>query len=270
MSDRILTSIADLVEQTPDVDNRGVFEQLWAILGEMDQRIQQRFELQRDPCCERFADYRELGSESEGSLSAFSGPEVDWYVHSYIGSPESTFTNMHITLSMGPQSRVPHFGFALGTVPDIFVYMDYLPRCELATNPDYLDRYYSEVNQEFLRLQADQRLNPFISQDLYTRVALTPTAVCYTAPVADDTIALLREVALERLDRWLGWVDSAEATPLEERPALAARDEAIRRTICERDPANVIADKMFGVETASAMVETLWGGNRSLPRPGLN
>ncbi|TXS96412.1 red chlorophyll catabolite reductase [Parahaliea maris] len=270
MSERILTSIADMVEQTPDVDNRSVFSQLWDILGEMDRRIRDRFELQRDPCSDRFADYRKLGSESEGSLSTYSGPEVDWYVHSYIGSPESTFTNMHITLSLGPQSRVPHFGFAFGTVPDIFVYMDYLPRCDLAENPQYLDHYYTEMNQEYLRLQADERLNPFISQDLYTRVALTPTAVCYTAKVDDDVIANLRTIALERLERWFGWVDAAEATAPGEREALARRDELIRRTICERDPANVLAERLFGKDIADTMVTTLWGGNRTLPRPGLS
>ena len=269
MSERILTPIADLVEQNPNVNNRSVFKQLWQVLGEMDRRIQARFELQRDPCCERFADYRELGSESEGSLSTYSGPEVDWYVHSYIGSPESTFTNMHITLSLGPQYDVPHFGFALGTVPDLFVYMDYLPRCDLVANPDYVDRYYSEVNREFLELQADDRLNPFISRDLYTRVAVTPTAVCYTARVDDAVIEKLHQIALERLDRWLGWVDAAEPTDPALRPALAARDETVRRTICERDPANLVAERMFGLDTANAMVQTLWGANRTLPRPGL-
>ncbi len=268
MSERILTSIADLVEQTPDVDNRAVFNRLWDILGAMDQRIRERFELHTDPCCEPFADYRKLGG-SEGSLTTRSGPEVDWYVHSYIGSPESTFTNMHITLSLGPQSTVPHFGFALGTVPDLFMYMDYLPRVELAANPDYVDRYYSDANEEFLDLQEDPRFNPFISRDLYTRVALTPTAVCYTAKAADDVIEKISGIGFKRLDQWLSWVDEAETVPHAERAALAQRDELIRRTICERDPANKVAERLFGEEAAEGMVTTLWGGNRTLPRPGL-
>ena len=37
MSERILTPIIDLVEQSPDVDNREVFNQLWSILGEMNE-----------------------------------------------------------------------------------------------------------------------------------------------------------------------------------------------------------------------------------------
>ena len=158
MSERILTPIIDLVEQSPDVDNRGVFNQLWAILDEMNSKIQARFELNLDPCSERFHDYKAIATSedgAEGSLKTYSGPEVDWYVHSYIGSPESTFTNMHITLSLGPQTLVPNFGFALGTVPDLFMYMDYLPRVDLLSNIDYADQYYTEVNEEFLDLQED-------------------------------------------------------------------------------------------------------------------
>jgi hypothetical protein len=192
MSERILTPIIDMVEQSPDVNNREVFNQLWSILGEMNDKIQARFELNLDPCSERFRDYKRISvaeEGAEGSLHTYSGPEVDWYVHSYIGSPESTFTNMHITLSLGPQYLVPNFGFALGTVPDLFMYMDYIPRVDLIANIDYVDRYYSEVNEEFLDLQSDDRFNPFISRDLYTRVAMTPTAVGYTAKAETDLIA---------------------------------------------------------------------------------
>lgn len=270
MSERILTPIIDLVEQSPDVDNREVFNELWAILSQMNEKIQARFDLTLDPCSERFADYQRISvaeDGAEGSLKTYSGPEVDWYVHSYIGSPESTFTNMHITLSLGPQYLVPNFGFALGTVPDLFMYMDYLPRVDLLPDLDYVDRYYTEVNEEFLDLQSDERFNPFISRDLYTRVAMTPTAVGYTAAAEPDVIEKVKGIAFARLDRWLAWVDAAEKTDVADRPAIAARDERIRKNICERDPANNLGERLFGKETAEAMVATLWGGTRTLPRP---
>jgi hypothetical protein len=269
MAERILTPIIDLVEQSPDVNNREVFNQLWAILAAMNDRIQARFELTLDPCCKRFKDYKNIsqGAGAEGSLHAYSGPEIDWYVHSYIGSPESSFTNMHITISLGPQYLVPNFGFALGTVPDLFMYMDYIPRVDLVAELDYVDQYYTEVNEEFLDLQSDDRFNPFISRDLYTRVAMTPTAVAYTAKAQDDVIEKVRGIAFERLDRWLGWVDAARKTPAEQRAAIAARDERLRRNICERDPANNLGEKLFGKDNADAMVATLWGGARTLPRP---
>ena len=270
MSERVLTPISELVERSPKVDNRAVFTELWSILHGMNERIQARFELTLDPCCERFSDYKRIsvgGEGSEGSLHTYSGPEIDWYVHSHIGSPESSFCNMHITVHLGPQYLVPNFGLGIGTVPDLFMYMDYLPRVDLLANLDYVDAYYTEVNEEFLALQSDARFNPFITRDLYTRVALTPTAVCYTAATEAEVIDKLREVALSRLDRWLGWVDAAEKTSPEDRSAIAERDERIRRNVCERDPANVMGERLFGKETADAMVKTLWGGARSLPRP---
>ncbi len=270
MGKRILTPIIDMVEESPDVDNREVFNELWAILSAMNEKIQARFELNLDPCSERFSDYRAISTAeggAEGSLKTYSGPEIDWYVHSYIGSPESTFSNMHITVHLGPQYLVPNFGFALGTVPDLFMYMDYLPRIDLVPELEYVGRYYTEANEEFLDLQSDERFNPFISRDLYTRVAMTPTAVVYTAAAKKDVIEKVRSIAFARLDRWLAWVDAAEKTDPADRPAIAARDERIRRNICERDPANNLGEKLFGKEAAAAMVATLWGGARTLPRP---
>lgn len=272
MSERILTSIIDLVEQSPEQNNRGTFERLWSILESMRQKIDARFELTQDPSSKKFEDYRDIATSAdgaEGSLRTYSGPEVDWFVHSYIGSPESSFTNMHITISLGPQYLVPNFGFALGTIPDLFLYMDYIPRVDLLSNIEYVDKYYSDVNEEYLDLQADERFRPFISRDLYTRVAMTPTAVGYNADIDDATIDKIEKIAHERLDRWLVWVDEAEPVPVEQRAEIAARDEAVRRNICLRDPANRLAEKMFGVDNANEMVASLWGGNRTLPRPGV-
>lgn len=270
MSKRILTPIIDLVEQSPNVDNRELFTQLWEILEQMNSKIQARFELTRDPCSLKFDDYQTLGNEGQGaagSLRTYSGPEIDWYVHSYIGSPESTFSNMHITISLGPQSLVPNFGFALGTIPDLFMYMDYIPRVDLLANPEYADQYYAAANEEFLDAEEDPRFNPFISRDLYTRVAMTPTAIAYSATPDQDVLEKVKKLALARLDRWLDWVDAAEKTPGEQRAAIAARDEHVRKTICVRDPANNLAVKLFGEQAAEEMVSTLWGGTRTLPRP---
>ncbi len=270
MSERILTPIIDLVEQNPNVDNRAMFERLWSILETMRKKIDERFTVTLDPCSQKFHDYRNIATSAEGaegSLKAYSGEEIDWFIHSFIGSPESSFTNMHITISLGPQYLVPNFGFALGTVPDLFMYMDYIPRVDLVSNIDYVDRYYSEVNEEYLDLQADDRFNPFISRDLFTRVAMTPTAVGYTAKQDSEVLDKVERIAHSRLDRWLKWVDEAEKTPVEIREQLSARDERVRRNICVRDPANNLADKLFGKANAEEMVTTLWGGNRTLPRP---
>ncbi|WP_163932708.1 red chlorophyll catabolite reductase [Paraferrimonas sp. SM1919] len=268
MSEKILTPIIDMVEANPNVDNRKSFNRLWAITEAMMAKILSRFELNLDPCSDMFQNYKDLpGTAGEGALKAYSGPEVDWLIHSYIGSPEETFTNMHITLSLGPQYDVPNFGFALGTVPDVFMYMDYIPRKDLLAHPEYADKYYEPVNEEFLMLQDHPKFRPFISRDLYTRIAMTPTAVGYCADHDDEVFAIIETIAMERLERWLEWVDDALPTPEADRPAIMIRDEKIRQTICERDPANNLGERLFGKDAADKMVATLWGGRRTLPRP---
>ena len=74
-------------------------------------------------------------------------------------------------------------------------------------------------------------------------------------------------MAHEHIDRWLAWVDEAELVPEAERPALAARDLHMRRTITERDPANALATKLYGEAMKDELVSALWGGERQLPRP---
>lgn len=265
-ANRVLTPIMDMVKAAPNEDRTEQFERLWGILDKMHAKIMDRFELTMDPVCEDLVDYS-LDSGLKGSTEVYSGPEIDWYVHSWCGHPSQTFSNMHITISLGPQYLVPNFGFALGTVPDLFMYMDYIPRVDLLHNIDYVDKYYTDVNEEFLRLQEIPSFKPFISRDLYTRVAMTPTAVGYAADPVEHDIAIAEEAGMSRLDRWLKWVDEAEKTPVEIRAAIAERDHQIRRNICERDPANIVAEDLYGKKMADLLVNTISGANRSLPRP---
>ena len=50
------------------------------------------------------------------------------------------------------------------------------------------------------------------------------------------------------MDRWLGWLDVAKTVPAGEQAELAARDLLIRKAIVERDPANVMGERLFGKE----------------------
>ncbi len=261
-------SIAEMVAERPSVDNQDVFDALWAITTELKEKVFARFSLQPDPCSAEFQPYGGGEGTPSGFLSTFAGSEIDWLVYSWVGTPNTSFTNMHLTINVGSQVRIPHFGFALGTAPDIFMYMDYLPRVDVWQDVVYADKYLQPVNERFLQLRQDKRFSPFVSQDMSMRVFQTATSHCYMVPPTDETIAIVRETAHEMLDRWLGWFDDAEIVPEAEREVLAARDLYMRQTICERDPANAIADRLFGKEYADKLVQTLWGGNRTLPRAG--
>ena len=262
-----IKSVIELVDERPNLDMTSVFEQLVAIKQELRAKLNQRFALHYDPSAERFKAYKSLDGNAGGTQDNFSGPEIDWLVDSWIGNPKLSFSNMHLTRWLGPQTRVPHIGFAFGTLPDIFVYMDYIPRSDTWVDLPYLDKYFEPVNQRFLEYRNQPGISPFISKALYVRQALSPVTLCYTAKPTAENVAYTRELAHELLDRWLQWVDEAPKVTAAERPALAARDLAVRRNICERDPANALGVRIFGAEMVEKLVRGLWGGDRMNPRP---
>lgn len=266
MSGAILTSIEEMVNTGGKHDRSSTFDALWAINTELFERVKKRFELRQDPSCADLQPYKGIDGAG-GFLSNWVGPQVDWLTYSWTGNPKATFTNMHLTIGLGPQTDAPHFGFALGTTPDFFVYMDYLPRRDLWTNPAYADKYYGDANQQYLTMQANREFRPFVSRDFYTRAAQSPASLCYGATVNEENMAVIRKVSHAHLDNWFRMLDTATSLSGAERAAIAERDLLIRRTITERDPANVVVDKLFGAALGKRLVGQLWGADRKLPRP---
>ncbi|CAA0082041.1 Uncharacterised protein [Zhongshania aliphaticivorans] len=264
---QITKSIDELVAENAGVDRQETFEKLWAINTELFEKVRSRLELTLDPCSEGLMPY--TGKDgAEGYLSAWSGPKVDWLIFSWTGNPKASFTNMHLTINLAGNIDVPHFGYALGTTPDLFFYQDYMPRKDLWTHPEYADKYWDGAsNDAYVAMERDENFRHFISRDMYTRVAQSPCSLVYGADVSDDNIEALRKVSHEQLDRWLDWVDQASPTTPDEAKTLAARDLQIRKTITQRDPANIVVENLFGKELADRLVGSLWGENRQLPRP---
>lgn len=268
MSNATVKSLFELLGERPDVDNSGMFVELWNLLGEVRAKIDARFELHPDGSTADLQPYETANGEGKGLLSGFSGPEVDWMVHSYIGNPKASFTNMHLTCWLGPHTNVPHLGIAMGTMPDIFFYMDYVPRVDLVSNLDYMDTYYEPANARYLQIQQDERFSPFISKALYMRQSQSATSLCGLCKPTGDTMEVLREALHEHVDRWLSWQEMPPAVAEADKPALAARDLHVRQAISERDPANPIGEVLFGKPLATRLVRALWGGDRESERPG--
>ena len=262
-------SLIDQIAARPEIDNRATFDTLWSILGEQFEKVSARFELRPDASTAELQPYEAIdGSGAGGSLSTFAGPEVDWLVYSWVGNPRHSFSNMHLTVNLASKFDAPNLGLALGTAPDIFMYMDFVPRKDLVANPEYMDKYYRELNEEHLRLQDDPGLTSFISRSLYMRVAQTPASLCFTAPDNADNMATVRGTVERLVDQWLVNVDKSAILPEAERPAQAARDELVRREIAERDPMNAMVERMYGPDLTAKLVNALWGGGRATPRPG--
>ena len=258
----------DTIAARPAVDNRQTFDALWQNLGDLFKKVEARFALTPDASTASLQPYHAIdGSGAGGHLSTFSGPEIDWLVFSWVGNPKASFSNMHLTVSLSSKIDAPHLGLAFGTAPHLFFYMDFIPRMDLAANPAYMDTYYEELNEEHLRLHENPAFTAFVSRSLYMRVTQTAASLCFTADDTDENRATLRDTSERMVAQWLANVEKANAVPPAERPALAARDESIRRAIAERDPMNALVQRMYGAELTSKLVKALWGGDRALPRP---
>jgi Red chlorophyll catabolite reductase (RCC reductase) len=263
-----LQHVEQMLDESPAIDVTETFEQLRTILAELKAKIDARFELTRDPSSDRFDSYGSYPDGPGGRIEAYTGPEVDWMVHSWLGNPKASFTNLHLTTWLGPQIDVPHLGIALLVWPGGWFYQDFIPRVNLAERADYYDRYYAPLDADWVRFKEE---NPdftwFTSRTGFIRASLSPNVYCYSFPRAQQHIDVVRELLDARVDRWLRWVDEADPVPEADRPALAATDLAIRRNIADRDPANVMGVRYFGEETTGKLVRALWGGDRVLPRP---
>ncbi|KHL15788.1 red chlorophyll catabolite reductase (RCC reductase) [Mumia flava] len=261
-----LKHVQEHLDESAPTDVTETFSAWLALVERLQARVQERFSLERDPSSEVLED---VGSDDgpRGRVRTYAGPEIDWMVHSHMENAAAGFCNVHLTIWLGPQVKVPHFGMALGCFPHGWMYLDSVPRSYLVTDTDSYDRYYEPVNARWEQVRNDNDwLEPFISRSGFVRAGLSPTAFCYMAPADERMTDLVSELATEHLERWLGWVDEAPRVPADEQAALAAADEAIRRNIAERDPANVMGDRYFGADTTQRLVRALWGGDRMLPR----
>lgn len=249
-----------MTELQPNIEQKTIFTRLLDLSDELRQKLEPRFELHSAPSTATLKAYSSPISEVRGSLNAFSGPEIDWLVHTWMYNPNSGFSALGLNIWLGSHIQVPHLVFEFGTTPEIFFYMDYIPRVDLATDLEYLDRYYEPVNPTYLALQANSWLSPYISQVLYVRQFQSPTSLCYTCSATEDSLELIRTIAHEMLDRWLIWVNEAEPVPEEAQVILVKRDLFVRRTVVERDPGNKLLLQMFGQELTDTLIRALWGG----------
>jgi hypothetical protein len=249
-----------MIDQTLNLSNKSVFEQLWAITNQLRQRIEERFQLNPAPSTNDLHSYSNADGNVQGSLKAFSGKEIDWLVHVLSHSEKSNFSVMRLTIWLSSHIRVPHLTFEFGMVPDIFFYIDYIPRCDLVTDLEYLKRYYEPVNETFLKLQSEPTLSMYTSKSVYIREFMSPSRLCYTSSATNEKVNLVSTLANEMLERWLTWIDEAEPVSEDARPALASRDLFIRRSSAELDPGNKLAEQMFGKKLTDKVVQGLWGG----------
>lgn len=247
MSDRAETkTIMEFLSENPNVDVSRAWERCWNIHSGIVARVRDRFDVSLHPSCEGEDYFQSPDGQLEGSFNAFSGPEVDWLVHSWIGNRKASILDMNATVFLSQHNRVPHLAVIFGTIPKLYFYAEYTPRVDLRTNLDYVRKYYEPANEDFLKFRSDPDWTRFVSHGTYLRALMSPCATSATAELNDDNISTCERFLGPFVDRWFRWLDEAETLPEPERAAQREYDFTLRELGYRMDPMNVLPQKVFG------------------------
>ncbi len=261
MSGDTVQHLADVLDSRPPANNTETFHYLVNVREQAWEIIQSNLNLREDLKCQDIQHIPALDGNIVGNIHTYTGDKVDWIVRSWIGKPETGFTNIHLTCWLNEETDVPHLGMALGTAPDVFCYVDFLPRYDAPLNFEHLNEYHEPLNETWVALRRNPRYKTFHPVHLYTRSTLSPIAVCGLLPF-EDFKAVVEPVMLEYVRRWVELVKNARPLPPEKRAGLKQRDTLLRRTIVEKDPANILADRLLGVPMRERLVRILHAGER--------
>ena len=252
-------TIPEFVSELPDVDVSKRWERFWEILSAGKDRIAERFDVAPHPSCEGREYYTSPDESFEGSFNCHSGNEMEWLVHSWLGNRKNSLLDMNLTAFLGPQTTVPHLRIIFGTFPRIYFSADYLPRRNLWTDEEHLDKYFTPVNADYLAIKADDRFDWFVSQAPYIRAAESPIAVSISTDHDDDIIDLLQDYTEKFIDRWLGWVDDPQSVPEDQQASQQQHDHNLREMGYRLDPMNQHFVPAFGADEVDRMVDIRMG-----------
>ncbi|MBD2112666.1 MULTISPECIES: red chlorophyll catabolite reductase [Cyanophyceae] len=240
-----------------DLNYATLFAKLQSILSELQREVTQQISA-LPQLNQPLRSFQSPDGNVTGSLLTFTGEELDWLVYSWFDAAQMKFGTTRLTLWLSPLIQVPHLAFEFGTKPDLFFYIDYIPRVDLWTDLSYTEEYYEPLNATYMALRENPNLSLFVSKALYIRQLQSPTPLCFTCPTTQDSLALIERTAQEMCSRWLTWVKQAAPVPVEHQAALAKRDLLMRKTVAERDPGNAVATQIFGKELADQLIRALW------------
>ena len=243
-----IKTIHEFLAEAPDVDVSRAWERCWGIHSGIVGRVRRRFAVARHPSTEGEDYFTAASGAMEGSFAAYSGPRVEWLVHSWLGNRKASLLDMNATVFLSQQNRVPHLIVIFGTVPKLFFYADYIPRRDLRTDLDYVNRYYEPANAEAIRFRGLPQFTWNWSHGTYLRGMMSPVCTSVMGELTDANIDLCERYLGGFVDRWFGWLDEAEREPLPagERLAQQQYDHTVREAGYRTDPMNVLAQRVFG------------------------
>jgi len=256
-----IKTIHEFLADQPNVDVSGAWKRCWGIHAGIVDRVRTRFPVTKHPATLGREYYTSLDGGMEGSFNAYTGSQVDWLVHSWLGNRKASLLDMNATVFLSQQNRVPHLVVIFGTVPKLFFYADYTPRLDLRMDLDYVNKYYEPANAAAIRLRGNPNFSWNWSHGTYLRSLMSPVATSIMGELNDANIDTCERYLEEFVGRWFGWLDEAEQDPLPEsqRSAQQHYDYYVRETGYRTDPMNVLAQRAFGQAEFEKMLDLRCG-----------
>ena len=260
MTDKMETkTIHEFLAENPNVDVSGAWERAWGIQTGIVERVKARFEVEKHPACEGREYYSDPNGRMEGSFTGYSGKEVDWLVHSWIGNRTASILDINATVFLGQQTQVPHLVVIFGTIPKLFFYADYTPRVDLLTNLDYVNKYYEPANQQYLELRSNPNFAWSVSHGTYLRALLSPVCSSFIGDLTSENLDICENYLKDFIDRWFGYLDDAQPLPESERAQQQRYDYMVRELGYRLDPMNALVVPVFGQDEFNRMLDLRMG-----------
>ena len=76
----------------------------------------------------------------------------------------------------------------------------------------------------------------------------SPVCSSYITDLTDEHIDHCEAYLQKFVDRWFGWLDTADKLPVEQRDAQQTYDFTYREYTNRSDPMNVLVERVFGPE----------------------
>ena len=203
--------------------------------------------------------WRDLLHDGEivGELRVYRGRgRVQKVVSSRFALASPSMDSHSVVIFTHPDSPVPHFGLdSVRLDSRVHLYVDLLPKRDLAVSLDYLDRCYVPLSELHREMELDARFTPSVAP-LRHRALLSPWHALYTVDPSDLGAA---ERYVDRyLSHWATLLNS-NAPELRTAPDIASRDADYRKTLYSRevDPAWAMLDRAIGKDAVDDILAAL-------------
>jgi hypothetical protein len=200
-----------------------------------------------------FTDVNDLTIEvpqARAAVKTYSAEEIAWLARVDMQVPSAGFRTMRYTATPNLRTDIPHLTVEFGTVPNFFVYIDFVPRLDPLANPDYLyGKLYDWLDENRKRLADKDGFVAFKSEERYLRAFMSPCAIVFTCDANQANAELIASLGQEALSLWLGNLISADWSRDTAYDAKDKRDFVMLKTAVQRDPGAVFAGRLFGEES---------------------